>query len=573
MQKYFFLFVLSLLSLLPHQAFAATSEASVSVVPALTQLSVDEQDQLLFTFSLKNDHPQSIDVRSISFGNLGNLSLESVFSDISLVDNQGKEISTRVRFFEDWHVGKKELLSSVVQIQVESQEIETGDSEEYKLRAMVKGGVSGGTVQFVTEAVSVLVPGTTFSRDLSLDASDVGQALTFESAAGLVYNPNIVSLKDSELKPDLVIEEVYFAKEYGYQKDLIVAPVCNKGNGPTALGDRIEGTIYTKENYLRDFIIRKPLAAGKCFEQVFSAKRDLRINKAASHSVRVQLDPQNIIDEERENNNERQDLVIIKDKSVNTNTEFISDQPLSLRQRILARMGLIRSRPNAAKVNLKTSNNRRSSSREIIRPRSKSTKVDNDTYLVHPNYGEESKYLGTKITQDEFAPVENNIIREELPESAEDIWNETRWERQSASRKIRFDRRRLEEKEAPTSIEENKRKPTFRKPNAINRYRTSYRGLRSGIRTETDFRGGRVNNDPVTSHQRDLSAFCEDSDGLNIYERGIVRYKSRKNASSRTVSDVTRGNYILEYHCDGKNLRRQLFECEEGKVEDGFCKQ
>lgn len=573
MKKYFLLFVLSLLVSLPQAARASTpsSEASVSLVPTLTNLKVDEISQVLFNFTIKNDNPQEIDIRSLSFVNTGTLALEPVLSDIEVFNDQGVKVSTRVRFFEDWDLNKDEMISSFVQIQLDSQKIPSTHIEAYTIRAVVQGGVHDEFLSLKTDSVSVLVPGTTFVRDLTLDISDVDQKLVTMVEEGTVYAPNKVSQKESALLPDLVIEQMYFAKEYGYQKDVIVVPVCNEGNGPTPLDSRIEGTAYPSDDYLRDFIIRKQLVSGKCFEQVFSIKRDLRINKAGSHNLRVQLDLQNLIREERENNNERQDLVQIKDETVTTNNEFITDQPLSLRQRILARLGLRRERPKVAAINENTSDDRRSSSRMFVNPSPKSEIIDNENYIVHPNYGTESRYLGTRLLLEDSAPAENNIIRKELPTSAEEIWAETKWERDSTGRLVRLNRK-VEELQDPTQTPENELTPTFREPAATVKYRTSYRGLRSGVRTETDYRGQRTNNAPWGTQEGDLDAFCEDTDGLNVYEKGTVTYKSRRMPKARTQSDVTRGQYILEFYCDGGYMRRELVKCEEGMVADGYCK-
>lgn len=574
MKKYFLLFVLSLLLALPKVALASTasSEASVSLVPMLTHVKLSDTSQILFHFTLKNDRPQEIDVRNISFSNAGSLSLEPVLSGIEVLDDQGVVVSKRIRFFEDWDLNKDERVSSFLQIQLDSQIIPSGNSKMYTIRAIVQGGINNQFLHLKTDSVSVLVPETNFVRDLVLDVSDVDQKLVTIGEEGMPYVLNKVSFKDSGFLPDLVIEKMYFAREYGYEKDVMVIPVCNQGNAPTPLGMRIEGTVYPSESYLRDFIIRNSLEPGKCFEQVFSLKRDLRINKAGSHTLRVQLDLQNLISEERENNNERRDIVSIQDESVNTNTEFITDQPLSLRQKILARLGLRKPRPN---VPNRTEVNENAKPRpfsfrttQIAQP--KSEVVDNDTYLVHPNYGNDSRYLGTRFLLEEFAPAKNDIIRKELPTSAEEIWEQTQWERESAERRILLNRQ-VETVAEPTQVLEKDLIPTFREPNAINKYKVSYRGLRSGVRTETDYRGRRTNNAPWGTQEADLAAFCEDTDGVNPYEQGTVTYKSRKSPQVKEQKDETRGQYVLEYYCDGDYMRRQLIKCKEGVIENGRC--
>lgn len=548
----------------------AANDLEASLVPSVSLVSVGEDNIPLLALGLTNRSPQILDIRRIAFANSGSLSLATALDDLKLY-SKGGLISTRFRVYENWDEISKTLTESEVQFWLDSLKLGPGETINIDMRGDVVAGVEGMDFVFELDSVSVKLGETTFIRDLSIDISNKPSSIEIVKGDAAAYSPIVVERDSTYYKPDLFLEDFRFEEVYGYEKNVVVFPICNNGNGPTPADTRIEGSIFAPNNYIRDFILKKRLAAGKCFEQVLSAKRDLRLNDGGNVRLRVELDLQNAIEEERENNNSLSQSVLVPD-AISTNNQTLAEETSqSVRRRVL---GMLRSRPNAARNRpSETSSFRGFSSRGVRyqtyeRVQEEETQEEEEDYTIHPDYGKETNMIRTG--RNIYQSPTNDIVREELLETPEEVWEETQWEREPYIRRYQGPSIRSFKRVAEPTVEQQN-KPTFREPNAVQRRYTSYRGLRSGVRPNVDFTGQRSNNDPEFAISGGLEVFCRDSDGINIFEKGTVEYKSRRMPTQKEVTDETRGEYVLEYYCEDDYMRRRLFKCEEGGAGDGMC--
>ncbi|MBI1969326.1 hypothetical protein HYS48_01415 [Candidatus Woesearchaeota archaeon] len=71
------------------------------------------------------------------------------------------------------------------------------------------------------------------------------------------------------------------------------------------------------------------------------------------------------------------------------------------------------------------------------------------------------------------------------------------------------------------------------------------------------------------NEQQQTSSFCQDSDGLNFFQGGVVAILSRDTApfGERVFAqyeDACFGNTLQEYFCDGERAVSQQYNCRNG---------
>ena len=78
--------------------------------------------------------------------------------------------------------------------------------------------------------------------------------------------------------------------------------------------------------------------------------------------------------------------------------------------------------------------------------------------------------------------------------------------------------------------------------------------------------------DGKSCKKSDTSGICSDSDLLDSFTKSTTQNKTASGSIHISKIDVCSGTQVLEYYCDGLNVKSQLIDCEFG-CENGACKQ